>query len=995
MSENANVGKVFNLTGGSGGSNSLKLESLTVTTPPTKTTYKSGESFDPTGMVVTAAYGYGITAEVTGYTISPSILTDDVTEVMVTYTEGRVTKTASIPVTVEKVLVSIAVATPPTKTAYQYLESFNPAGMVVNATFSDGSIEAVTGYSYPTEAFATLGAARVDISYTYEGVTKSTTQSVAVSAIEVDAPVQNEDITYDGSVKSPVWSGYDTAKMTVAGTTEAVNAGSYTARFTLAYGYLFPDGSDVAEVTWVIGRAVISAVPAQVNTPAADGTPQSPLWDENYDVTKMTISGDRYGTAPGDYTVYFTPTANYQWWDGTTEAKSATWTVFDVLVTIPSQSGALVYNGSEQTPTWNNFDTENCTVAVTPAVDAGEHSAVFTLLSGMWADGTTEPKTIKWVIGRATIAAVPAQSSALTYDGNPHTPSLDANYDSAKMTLSVEAMTNAGNYTAALTPTSNYQWADGTTTAKTISWTIGKATPVVTAPKARSLTYTGSAQALVTAGSTTGGTLQYSTDGSEYSETIPTGTGVGSYKVYYRVVGNTNYNDVAAASVAVSIAKATGTMTGVPASVTLNSSAKTYEFTIGGNFDGSYTVESDDTSVATVALVSGKKYRITSVNDTTGTANITVTPTGGTNYSAPAAQKIVVTAQFVTIYGVEWDWTSSGPTKGTRTDAAANFSDPVPAVNSGNGSSPFDNLLPWSGMVKETRTGGVMVKEPKYYYKWTKTGKKLKLQIADGPVDGFHVDPVNMDRGDGLGELDYSYIARYHCATSTYKSTTGVAQQVSITRATARTNIHNLGSNIWQMDFAQMWYVGMLYLVEFADWNGQATIGYGCSSGGSKENNGKTDSMTYHTGTTAANRTTYGYTQYRNIEGWWDNVYDWMDGCYYNSNGLNVILNPNNFSDTANGTLIGSMPSSGYPNDMEIPTQSGFEWALRPATTGGSDSTYVPDGWSLDGGCPCLRHGGGYGRDQYRGPFCVYYGAASYTSASIGCRLQERPPKAA
>ena len=68
-------------------------------------------------------------------------------------------------------------------------------------------------------------------------------------------------------------------------------------------------------------------------------------------------------------------------------------------------------------------------------------------------------------------------------------------------------------------------------------------------------------------------------------------------------------------------------------------------------------------------------------------------------------------------------------------------------------------------MVKETRTGGVMVKEPKYWYKWTKTGKKLKLQIADGPVEGFHVDPVNMDRGDGLGELDFSYIGRYHCAS--------------------------------------------------------------------------------------------------------------------------------------------------------------------------------------------------------------------------------------
>ena len=47
MSENPNVGKVFNLTGG-GSNGSLKLESLDVTKPPIKTTYKSGESFDPT-----------------------------------------------------------------------------------------------------------------------------------------------------------------------------------------------------------------------------------------------------------------------------------------------------------------------------------------------------------------------------------------------------------------------------------------------------------------------------------------------------------------------------------------------------------------------------------------------------------------------------------------------------------------------------------------------------------------------------------------------------------------------------------------------------------------------------------------------------------------------------------------------------------------------------------------------------------------------------------
>lgn len=915
MSENPNVGKVFNLTGG-GSNGSLKLESLDVTKPPIKTTYKSGESFDPTGMVVTASYGYGITSDVTGYTVTPSVLTDGTTEVTITYTEGRTTKTASTPVTVEKVLVSIEVATNPTKMTYNYLEKFEPHGMAVTATFSDGSKSAATGYSYPTTEFSTLGQQAVNLDYTFEGVTKSTSLTVTVDPIEVPVPTQKDAPSYDGSTKQPIWNGYDSVKMALGGTTDGVNAGNYTAKFTLVYGYVFPDGSNEAEAEWTISRAVIPALPTQNNALAADGTPKSPTWD-GYVVGQLTISGDRFGTEAGDYTAEFTPTDNYQWWDGTTDMKTATWTISSVIVPIPTQKGSLTYTGAAQTPQWDNFDTENSTVQVTPATDAGEHTATFSLLAGMWSDGTTANKTIKWVIGRATIAKIPAQSGMPKYDGNPKTPTWDTNYDATKMTLSVEAKVNAGTaYTASFTPTPNYQWPDGTIEAKVVTWAIGKGDNAITVS---------------------------------------------------------------------------------PTSITLNTANKSGKFTVSRKGDGTITATSSDTKIATIGAINQTTGEVTvnSVGDTTGTATIKVKVAESANYLAPADKDVPVKAQFVTIYGVEWDWTSSGPTKGTRTDAAAGFSDPNPAVNNGTGSSPFDSLMPWAGMVKETRTGGVMVKEPKYWFKWTKTGKKLKLQIADGPVDGFHVDPVNMDKGDGLGELDFSYIGRYHCASGTYKSETNKAQQVSITRSAARTSIHNLGANIWQMDFAQMWYVGMLYLVEFADWNGQKTIGYGCSAAGSKENNGKTDAMQYHTGTTAANRTTYGYTQYRNIEGWWDNVYDWMDGCYYNSNGLNVILNPSKFSDNANGTLIGSIPSSGYPNDMAVPTQSGFEWALRPATTGGSDSTYVPDYWDFGGSSPCLYRGGNYDRYQIRGPFCVSYGSASSANTSVGCRLQERPPKAA
>lgn len=436
------------------------------------------------------------------------------------------------------------------------------------------------------------------------------------------------------------------------------------------------------------------------------------------------------------------------------------------------------------------------------------------------------------------------------------------------------------------------------------------------------------------------------------------------------------------------IGKATGSLTLSPASITLDKSTTSATFTISGDFDGSYSVVSQNTGIATVALVSGKTYRVSSVNSTTGSTTVTVTCSGGSNYTVPSAKSVSVTAKFVTIYGVSWDGTST--TKWSRTDASASFTDPVPAVSNGNGSSPFDNLAPWNGMTKSTDSAaGVVVAIPKFYYKWTKSGNTLKLQIADGQTDGFNVSPAHANRGDGKGERDVVYVGRYHCASG-YKSTTGAAQQVNITRSAARTGIHNLGATIWQFDYAMRVTIQMLYLVEFADWNSQAKIGYGCSTSGSKLNNGQTDAMTYHTGTTAANRTTYGFTQYRNIEGLWDNVYDWMDGCYYNGNGMNIIFNPNNFSDSSGGTLIGK-PSSGWPSAIAVSTVSGLEWAIYPTAASGSESTYVADSWSYNASNPCLCCGGNYFQNQYRGLFYVSYGSASYTGTGVGCRLQKLP----
>jgi hypothetical protein len=344
---------------------------------------------------------------------------------------------------------------------------------------------------------------------------------------------------------------------------------------------------------------------------------------------------------------------------------------------------------------------------------------------------------------------------------------------------------------------------------------------------------------------------------------------------------------------------------------------------------------------------------------------------------------------YVKVYGVSWDGTAT--TAWSRTDDAADFVDPVPYVAGATTyGSPFDNLFPWNQMVKETRTGGVMVKIPKFWYQQEKIGSTFVLRIADAPKDGFHVCPACMDRGDGAGERDAAYIGRYHC-NSSYMSATGASPVVNITRSSARSSIHAKGANIWSMDYAMRRTIQMLYLVEYADWDSQTKIGYGCGNNSAVQSVGYTDSMPYHTGTTQTSRNTYGCgTQYRNIEGLWDNVMDWMDGCYYKSNGLNIILNPAKFSDTANGTCVGK-PSDGYPSAFSIPTQTGLDWAVFPSAAAGSQTTFCPDDWNFDASNPCLCVGGSYNQDLNYGIFCVNYDSASYADADISCRLQELP----
>ena len=139
---------------------------------------------------------------------------------------------------------------------------------------------------------------------------------------------------------------------------------------------------------------------------------------------------------------------------------------------------------------------------------------------------------------------------------------MEYSLDNKTFAAAIPTGTNAGTYKVYYRSNGNGTY-DTVTGEEPVSVTIAKAVPTVTAPKAKTgLVYTGQPQALIEAGTTTGGTMEYSLNGTTFATTIPTETNAGAYTVYYRANGNTNYETVTGqATVSVTIAKAVPTVT--------------------------------------------------------------------------------------------------------------------------------------------------------------------------------------------------------------------------------------------------------------------------------------------------------------------------------------------------------------------------------------------------------------------------------------------------
>lgn len=415
---------------------------------------------------------------------------------------------------------------------------------------------------------------------------------------------------------------------------------------------------------------------------------------------------------------------------------------------------------------------------------------------------------------------------------------------------------------------------------------------------------------------------------------------------------------------------------------------------------GSTVLTKTSTGTAVFTVVKAGTWAIKAIKgDQTAEGTVSITASG---------QSKSLTLFYANVFGVVWD-TSNSSTALTRLTPETDpyglvtrsvTTEPVPAVGTGSGSSPFDAYAPWSGM-KECNLNAsgtvtawkgdssfarsndyTMVFVPEFYVAAKRNGTKQYFYVSDKPKTGMTKHP-------GSGK----YVGRYHMNSGgDGYSKTGVSPYVNITRATARSKAKSLGSKFHLYDFATYCAIIFLYIVEFADWNSQNKIAYGRANGQSSAvTSGKTDTMVYHTGTGGSKISDGAVAcQYRSIENLWGNVLQLVDG--FNANGTTAYActDPSKYADdTATGyTNIGTLPASGYIKDL-IVTDNGL---LIPKTTGGSETTYIPDYmWSSSGWC-VLCVGGRWNYGANAGLLCFNAGSTSpYSSSSISARLLCEP----
>lgn len=201
-----------------------------------------------------------------------------------------------------------------------------------------------------------------------EGGKDPKTVTWTIQRARINVPTQSGTLTFNGAIQNPTWNGYDMNKMDISGSNSSTNAGTYQATFTPKANYAWSDGTTGPKnVSWTIARQRLTAVPSQSNTLTYTGNNQSPTWN-NYDNSKLSLTGTTTGNGAGTYQATFTPTDNYAWSDGTYAAKNVSWSIGKAAGTMSLSSRSVSLKTGALTASVNV--TRSGTGAITATSDA-------------------------------------------------------------------------------------------------------------------------------------------------------------------------------------------------------------------------------------------------------------------------------------------------------------------------------------------------------------------------------------------------------------------------------------------------------------------------------------------------------------------------------------------------------------------------------------------------------------------------------------------------
>lgn len=180
----------------------IKIE---LTSLPTKLKYKNGESFDSSGLVVTATYDDGTVQETTNYTLSsPDMSTAGIKTITVTCG----TQTAAFDITVIAIS-KIEITTLPTKLEYHKGDALDTTGMVVSTVWTDSSKETLAD-GYTVSELDSTETGEKTITVTYQ--TFTATFNVTVVADTAGIRISH----YPNKVYYKIGETLDTTGLTVA-----------------------------------------------------------------------------------------------------------------------------------------------------------------------------------------------------------------------------------------------------------------------------------------------------------------------------------------------------------------------------------------------------------------------------------------------------------------------------------------------------------------------------------------------------------------------------------------------------------------------------------------------------------------------------------------------------------------------------------------------------------------------------------------------------------